>query len=105
MGTSLLEETSAFGSWDVKALLGPALPFLQGVEGETTPDFVLPQPFTDDVIGSGYGTQATPEQKVYVRSVHEEVYKGDAGRKRYLMIALSVFCFFPFVLDSDVTTI
>lgn len=90
LGTSLLEETSAFGSWDIKALLGPALPFLQGVEGVDTPDFVLPQAFTDDVIGSGYGTQATEEQKLYVRKVHEKVFVGDAGRKRYLMIALYV---------------
>lgn len=89
LGTSLLEETSALGSWDIKALLGPALPFLRG-DGTPTPDFVLPQPFTDDVIGSGYGAGASEAQRKYVRAVHERLFIGDEGRRRYLMIALYV---------------
>lgn len=87
-GTSLLSETSAHGSWDIDALLAGALPVLESEN--PTPDFILPQPFTDDVIRTGFGKEATDEQRTLWRSVHEKVYVGDEGRRRYLMIIMLV---------------
>lgn len=68
----------------MNAICAGALPVL---ESEVpTPDWVLPQPFTDDVVNSGLGTRATEQQKIDFRSNHLEVYGGNEGRERYLMI-------------------
>lgn len=82
-GTSLYSETSRLGSWDIEAILAGAIPYLSQVADDS---FVLPQPFTDDVVVSGLGPNATDAQKVYCREIHERVYAKDEGRQRYLMI-------------------
>ena len=67
-------------------LLAGALPVLQSEK--PTPDFVLPQAFTDDIIRVGFNEEATAADKRLWRGVHEKIFVGDEGRRRYLMIIM-----------------
>lgn len=83
-GTSLYSETNTLGSWDINAVLTSDI--IGYLSTPADDEWTLPQGFTDDVISSGLGTQATDQQKIDFRTNHLAVYSKDEGRARYLMI-------------------